>query len=84
MLAACERTPTNSHELRYDEYNPFDVCAASYVPIYRGKPVVKCPLSGACYLPEYKGQLCRVTKVIFFLLTKFIYTFNNYCFIIGY
>lgn len=29
----------------------------------RGKPVVKCPLSGACYLPEFKGQLCRVTKV---------------------
>jgi coatomer protein complex subunit alpha (xenin) len=23
---------------------------------------VKCPLSGAAYLPEYKGQLCRVTK----------------------
>lgn len=29
----------------------------------RGKPVIKCPLSGACYLPEFKGQLCRVTKV---------------------
>ena len=31
--------------------------------IFRGKPVIKCPLSGACYLPEFKGQLCRVTKV---------------------
>lgn len=30
---------------------------------FRGKPVVKCPLSGACYLPEYKGEVCRVTKV---------------------
>ena len=29
----------------------------------RGKPVVKCPLSGACYLPEYKGEVCRITKV---------------------
>jgi coatomer protein complex subunit alpha (xenin) len=62
ILAACERTPTNACEIRYDEYNPFDVCSASYVPIYRGKPVVKCPLSGACYMPEYKGELCRVTK----------------------
>lgn len=35
ILAACERTPTNAHEVRYDEYNPFDICAASYVPIYR-------------------------------------------------
>lgn len=62
ILAACERTPTNAHELKYDEYNPFDICAASYVPIYRGKPVTKCPLSGASYLPEFNGQLCRVTK----------------------
>ena len=62
VLAACEKTPTNAVELKYDEYNPFDICAASYVPIYRGKPVVKCPLSGACYLPEFKGQLCRVSK----------------------
>ncbi|RNA31962.1 coatomer subunit alpha [Brachionus plicatilis] len=62
ILAACERSPTNVHELRYDEYNPFDICAASYVPIYRGKPVEKCPLSGACYMPEFKGQLCRVTQ----------------------
>jgi len=62
ILAACERTPTNAHELKYDEYNPFDICAASYVPIYRGKSVIKCPLSGASYLPEFKAQLCRVTK----------------------
>jgi coatomer protein complex subunit alpha (xenin) len=62
VLAACEKTPTNACELKYDEYNPFDVCAASYVPIYRGRPVVKCPLSGACYSPEFKGQLCRVSK----------------------
>ena len=27
--------------------------------------MVKCPLSGACYLPEYKGQICRVTEVSF-------------------
>ncbi|KAK3106032.1 hypothetical protein FSP39_011311 [Pinctada imbricata] len=63
ILAACEKTPTDAHELKYDQHNPFDICAATYVPIYRGKPVVKCPLSGACYLPEFKGQCCRVTEV---------------------
>ncbi|GFO24200.1 coatomer subunit alpha [Plakobranchus ocellatus] len=62
ILAACEKNPTDAHELKYDQHNPFDICAASYVPIYRGKPVVKCPLSGACYLPEFKGQVCRVSK----------------------
>ncbi|CAH1774502.1 unnamed protein product [Owenia fusiformis] len=63
ILVACEKNPTDSHELKYDQHNPFDICAASYTPIYKGKPVVKCPLSGACYLPEFKGQTCRVTQV---------------------
>ncbi|XP_022308214.2 coatomer subunit alpha-like [Crassostrea virginica] len=63
ILSACEKTPTDAHELKYDQHNPFDICAATYVPIYRGKPVVKCPLSGACYQPEFKGQACRVTQV---------------------
>lgn len=63
ILAVCEKTPTDACDLKYDEHNPFDICAASYTPVYRGKPVVKCPLSGACYLPEYKGQICRVTEV---------------------
>lgn len=35
ILLVCEKTPTNSYELKYDEHNPFDICAASYVPIYR-------------------------------------------------
>lgn len=63
ILAACEKTPTDTHQLNYDEHNPFDICAATYTAIYRGKPVVKCPLSGACYQPDFKGQTCRVTQV---------------------
>ncbi|XP_013382389.1 coatomer subunit alpha isoform X2 [Lingula anatina] len=63
ILQACEKNPTDTHELKYDQHNPFDICAATYTAIYRGKPVAKCPLSGACYLPEYKGQVCRVTQV---------------------
>ncbi|CAD5114426.1 DgyrCDS3559 [Dimorphilus gyrociliatus] len=63
LAAVCEKNPTDAHDLRYDEHNPFDVCASSYIPIYRGKPVVKCPLSNACYLPEFKGQVCQITKV---------------------
>lgn len=62
VLAACEKNLTDAVELNYDQHNPFDLCAASYTPIYRGKAVEKCPLSGACYLPEFKGQVCHVTK----------------------
>lgn len=63
ILTACEKNPTDAYQLNYDMHNPFDICAASYRPIYRGKPVEKCPLSGACYFPEFRGQICRVTTV---------------------
>ena len=48
----------------------------SYVTItycltcFRGKPVAKCPLSGACYQPNLKGEVCRVTKVSHIHLTR--------------
>ncbi|TSL47686.1 Coatomer subunit alpha [Bagarius yarrelli] len=63
ILAACEKNLTDAHQLNYDPHNPFDLCAASFTPLYRGRPVEKCPLSGACYCPAYKGQVCRVTQV---------------------
>uniref|UniRef100_A0A8C6WJ02 Coatomer protein complex, subunit alpha n=1 Tax=Neogobius melanostomus TaxID=47308 RepID=A0A8C6WJ02_9GOBI len=63
ILAACEKNLTDEHQLNYDAHNPFDLCAASFVPLYRGRPIEKCPLSGACYCPTYKGQICRVTEV---------------------
>ncbi|XP_028566118.2 coatomer subunit alpha [Podarcis muralis] len=63
ILTACEKNPSDAYQLNYDMHNPFDICAASYRPIYRGKPVEKCPLSGACYCPEFHGQICRVTTV---------------------
>ena len=74
ILAACEKTLTDAHQLNYDPHNPFDLCAASYVPLYRGRPVEKCPLSGACYCPTYKGQVCRVTQVG----PKHAFIFNSY------
>ena len=51
--------------LAYDERNPFVVCAASYVPIYRGSALVRCPFSKAAYLPEHKGKLglCGLAEI---------------------
>jgi len=63
VLQVCDKTPTDEHQLQYDEHNPFAVCAATYRPIYRGKPDAKCPLCGAAYTPEHKGSLCRVCTV---------------------
>uniref|UniRef100_A0A4W3GAY7 Coatomer alpha subunit C-terminal domain-containing protein n=1 Tax=Callorhinchus milii TaxID=7868 RepID=A0A4W3GAY7_CALMI len=38
-------------------------CCILSLSLLRGKAVEKCPLSGACYLPEFKGQVCRVSTV---------------------
>jgi len=63
VLAACEKNPTDAVELDYDQHNPFDLCAQSYVPIYKGRPVCECPLCKATYLPEFKGKVCNVCTV---------------------
>ncbi|XP_072934358.1 coatomer subunit alpha [Epargyreus clarus] len=63
ILQACEKTPTDEHQLLYDEHNPFNICGINYKPIYRGKPEEKCPLCGASFMPEHKGKLCPVCGV---------------------
>jgi len=63
ILQACDKSPTDEHQLAYDEHNPFDICAASYVPIYRGAECEIAPLSQAKYLPKFKGQVCKIDRV---------------------
>ncbi len=33
------------------------MCGATLTPIYKGSPSVRCPYTGAAYLPELKGKL---------------------------
>lgn len=63
ILQACDNNPTDELKLVYDEHNPFALCAATYKPIYRGKPEEKCPLCGASYMPQFKGFVCNVCEV---------------------
>lgn len=35
IIAACDKNPKDAHELKYDAHNPFDICGATYVPLYR-------------------------------------------------
>ncbi|CAF2754931.1 unnamed protein product [Rotaria sp. Silwood2] len=62
VLNVCEKNPIGEHPLNYDESDPFDICAASYALIYHGNPLVNYISADAVDLPEFKGQLCRVTK----------------------
>uniref|UniRef100_A0A914ZVK8 Coatomer subunit alpha n=1 Tax=Parascaris univalens TaxID=6257 RepID=A0A914ZVK8_PARUN len=63
VLAAAEKDPTDAHKLHYDELNPFVVCSRTFIPLYRGKPQVKCPFCGASYSPDLAGGICDVCQV---------------------
>jgi len=56
-IAAGDRNPRNAVEIDYDEFTEFEICAASYTPIYKGSPAVHCPYTDTAYLPTYKGKL---------------------------
>jgi coatomer protein complex subunit alpha (xenin) len=60
VLAASERNMTDAAQLNYDFRNPFVVCGATYVPIYRGQKDVSCPYCGSRFVPSHEGQLCTV------------------------
>ncbi|KAI9815167.1 MAG: hypothetical protein M1832_005569 [Thelocarpon impressellum] len=63
MKSKCERNPHDKHDIEYDQFAEFDVCAASFTPIYGGSPVVSCPYDGSKYHSRYKGTICKVCEV---------------------
>nr|GAT59180.1 coatomer alpha subunit [Mycena chlorophos] len=56
-IAAGERNPRNAVEISYDEYTPFEICGASFTPIYKGSSAAYCPYTNQAYLPDFKGKL---------------------------
>lgn len=62
-VAAGERNPRDTVEVELDEFTPFEICGASFTPIYRGQPVVRCPYTDAAFKPEYKGLLDPLTTL---------------------
>jgi len=63
ILQACDKTPTDEHQLQYDEFNPFDICPATFTPIYRGQEKEDCPFCQAKYQKSYKDTLCKICQV---------------------
>ncbi|EFQ85092.1 hypothetical protein PTT_20056 [Pyrenophora teres f. teres 0-1] len=58
-----ERNPSDVIEIDFDQFADFDICAASYTPIYSGMPSVTSPYSGAKYHARYKGTVCRIDGI---------------------
>ncbi|KAJ0970559.1 hypothetical protein J5N97_018518 [Dioscorea zingiberensis] len=62
VLQACGDRK-DAEQLNYDYRNPFVVCGATFVPIYRGQKDVSCPYCGARFVPSIEGQLCSVCEL---------------------
>ncbi|XP_022884750.1 coatomer subunit alpha-1-like isoform X2 [Olea europaea var. sylvestris] len=60
ILQAAEKNMRDATQLNYDFRNPFVVCGATYVPIYRGQKDVTCPYCSSHFVPSQQGQLCTV------------------------
>lgn len=63
VLAACEKSPSDAVQLRYDPRNPFDICALTFTPIYRGSKFAEDPYTGARFQPECAGQVRKMALV---------------------
>ncbi|KAF5951481.1 hypothetical protein HYC85_009425 [Camellia sinensis] len=60
VLQAAEKNMKDVTQLNYDFRNPFVVCGATHVPIYRGQKDVSCPYCSSRFVPSQEGQLCTV------------------------
>ncbi|RQM07621.1 hypothetical protein DH86_00002091, partial [Scytalidium sp. 3C] len=49
IKAQCERNPNDAHEIEFDQFAEFDVCAASHTPIYSGSAFETCAFDGSKY-----------------------------------
>ncbi|KAH8592370.1 coatomer WD associated region-domain-containing protein [Bisporella sp. PMI_857] len=63
IKAQCERNPSDAIEIEFDQFAEFDVCAASYTPIYKGSAFEVCAFDGSKYQAKYKGSVCSVCGV---------------------
>lgn len=63
IKTSCERNPSEPIELDFDQFAEFDVCAASYTPIYGGSPSAACPYDGSKFQAKYKGTVCKICEV---------------------
>ncbi|KAF2670879.1 Coatomer, alpha subunit [Microthyrium microscopicum] len=63
IKTTCERNPSDALEVEFDQFAEFEVCAASYTPIYSGSPSATCPFDGTKYQAKYKGTVCKICEV---------------------
>lgn len=63
IKARADTISSDAVEVDFDPYAEFDICCASFTPIYKGSPSVSEALVGAKYKPQYQGEVCRITEI---------------------
>lgn len=63
IKARADTIASDAIEIDFDPYAEFDICSASFTPIYKSTASVSEALVGAKYKAEYKNQVCRITEI---------------------
>ncbi|CCU82918.1 coatomer alpha subunit [Blumeria hordei DH14] len=63
IKAQCERNANDAHDVDFDQFAEFDICAASYTPIYSGSMFEVCAFDGSKYQSKFKGTVCTICGV---------------------
>lgn len=63
VKAIAERSPNDAINVDFDTFGEFDICGASYTPIYAGEASFACAFDGTKYHTKYKGTVCKVCEI---------------------
>ena len=63
IIQASGNDTKDENPVNYDERNPFEICAGTFQPIYRGKPHVVCPFTQTFYVPELVGSIDTIAGI---------------------
>lgn len=63
LKAKADSISSDAIEIDFDPYAEFDICPATFTPIYKSSPYVTEALLGTKYKPKEEGSLCRITEI---------------------
>lgn len=63
LKARADSVASDAIEIDFDPYAEFDICAATYTPIYRGAASATEALVGAKYQTSELGKVCKITGI---------------------
>lgn len=58
-----DKSPRDNVDIDYDHFADFDICPATFTPVYSGTASVKDPYTGAVYHESAKGTICKISGI---------------------